>query len=172
MKNLLCVVLLAVLGRDVMAQNKKPIIAGYACLRESTPGVSPKGAIDEKGNEAKRAKHSAGSYYVYVEYKKNQMIQPFRVWLYGKPYHVKNQKISHTPVIIQQQATGISAQADTVVAKTINGVMQIIPDGEWINKKPAAAATSENTLIEYYWKGKRYTYTIKEIKKLSPAVLQ
>ena len=154
------------------SQAKGPIAKGYAYLRESMPGIVPR-TVDEKGNEIIREDKPIASYELFLEYKKGNNIKPVKLWINGVPYRVRTETIKSTPILYKRETVGNNFESDTLVQKTSYGVLRLLPDGE-LNPAPMTKQTNSGNklLVEYYWKGKKYSYTIKDIRKLTPLILQ
>jgi len=163
------IILLIISSLGLFSQTKTSLIKGHAYLRESTPGIIPK-TIDEDGKELAETVHSIKSYQLFLEYKKGTTIKPSMIWINGIAYRVKMEKIKTTPVLFKTSTGADNYETDTLVKKTSNQVMQLWIDGE-INLPPKVFDKGKIS-VEYYYKGKSYLYTFKEIKKIAPQILQ
>lgn len=176
MKRILLIAL-AFLGLiPAFAQTKGPVIKAYAYQRQTVPGTSPQKSVDESGTIAQRPLKQFMDYFIYLETKKGQTIKPSKVWINGIPNQLKTEKIGKTPVVFKREGIGEKMIIDTLAPKTTNPMIMIRPDGE-LTIDPIPSGKTNNApvkgiRIEYYWKGKKYFYDIKEIKTLEPLVLQ
>ncbi len=166
------VILLIISSLGLYSQTKTSLVKGFAYERESTPGIIPK-TIGEDGKETTREIPRIKSYQLFLEYKKGTTIKPSRIWINGIAYKAKTENIKSTPVLFKTSTGSDNYETDTLVKKTKNSVMQLWIDGEI---KPPPKVKLENgkdkISVEYYYKGKSYLYTFKEIKKIAPQILQ
>lgn len=146
---------------------------GSAYFRSTIPGHVSKKTLDESGKEIDRPIKKMSTYFFYIELNKDCNIQVSKIWVDGKAYKVNQEEITKTPVIIQPSYPG--THPDTLVMLTSNKVLrlqqkellQIKPDKKTTNKLNGA-----KVLVEYNGKSRTEYYSIKEIKRLVPLVLQ
>jgi hypothetical protein len=162
----------------IMGQTGTPVIKGYAWLQSTARGAKPTAVASEAGNTGSTPTRSSGRYYLYLESRNGQNILPFRIWINGVPHRVTNEIMTNTPVTKSRpDVTGIT-QYDTLVAATKHKVTLVNPAATirelTITPLPGVKAASEQgkVVVEYYWKAKRYAYTIPEIKILEAVRLQ
>jgi hypothetical protein len=172
-----CIIFLAVFGASLssVAQLKSPIVNGHAYQRASLPGTIPKGVANEDGSQSDRPIKPMITHFVYLEIKPSQNIKPATIWIRGKSYNLETEKITSVPVVLERQGIGEKTLSDTLVKKTENNVFRIYPRGTLFTKASSAISkkiNKQNIVIEYYWKGKKYYYTISNIKNLQPLALQ
>ena len=163
---------LLILSIAAISQAKLPIVKGYAYLRESLPGIVPK-TVDEKGNEIIHENKPIATYELFLEYKKGNTIKPVKLWINGVPYRLRSEAITATPILYKRETVGNNFETDTLVKKTTYQVMRLLSDGE-LNPAPMTRQkdSGNKLVVEYYWKAKKYSYTIKDIRKLTPLILQ
>ena len=166
------IVMLVTIGFCSFTQVTTPIVKGYAYLRESTPGIVPK-VVGEDGKESIQSDTKVQSYQLFIEYKKSTTIKPNKIWIKGVAYKVRVENVASTPLLFKTNTVGNTYLTDTLVTKTNNKVMQLLPDGELkpLPKSKPKNAT-DNIIVEYSYKGKTYRYTFKEIIKITPQILQ
>lgn len=158
-----------------IAQLKSPVLNGYAYQRASLPGTIPKGVTNEDGSQADRPVKPMITHFVYLEIKPTQNIKPATIWIRGKSYKLETEKITSIPVVLERQGIGEKTLSDTLVKKTANNVFRIYPKGTLVTKASSAISkkiNKQNVVIEYFWKAKKYYYTISDIKNLQPLALQ
>lgn len=176
MKQVIGLMMGCLMTSAVLAQPGLPVVKGYA-WHQSTAGGAKPSAIAGENNTTKTNTLLTGKLFVFLEAKKAQNILPFRIWIDGKPYRVQNTPLPSTPFVKQYEDGGI-LKGDTLVPATRNAVMQVevlspitqvtIPPVEDVSKNARPGAI----VVEYYWRAKRYAYTISEIKILEAVRLQ
>ena len=158
-------------GGFVAAQ---PVVKGYAWKQQSARGAKPTAVAGESGSKAAGAAAGSGTLHIFLEYKQAQNIVPYRIWIDGKPYRVTNDMKPGGSVIFQTEPD----RSDTLVAPTKNQIVQVTAVAP-VTKLILAAldgvsanAANGKIVVEYYWKARRYAYTIPEIKMLPTIRLQ
>lgn len=152
----------------------QPVVKGHAWKQQSAGGAKPSAIAGEPGNKAARTAAGSGTLHIFLEFKKAQNIVPYRIWIDGKPYRVTNDMKPGGSVIWQTEGSA----NDTLVAPTKNQIVLVtavapitrltLPALDGVS----ANATNEKIVVEYYWKARRYAYTIPEIKMLPTVRLQ
>jgi hypothetical protein len=175
MKTFICVLTGCILSIMVTAQ---AVVKGHAWREQTVRGARPTPVAGETGNRSARTAGS-GNLYIYIEYKKAQNIVPFRIWIDGKPYRLTYSKQQNTPVLRKTvSADGVGYDNETLVPRTANPVMKISPvqmlTQLTLPEPEAAKEDLENgkIVVEYYWRARRYAFTIPEIKMLPAVRLQ
>ncbi len=156
----------------------QPVVKGHAWKQQSARGAKPSAVAGETGNKAARAAAGSGTLHIFLEYKQAQNIVPYRIWIDGKPYRVTNDMKPGGSVIRENSSAGSGSENDTLVAPTKNQIVQVtavalltkltLPALDGVS----ANATNGKIVVEYYWKARRYAYTIPEIKMLPTVRLQ
>jgi hypothetical protein len=156
----------------------QPVVKGHAWKQQSARGAKPSVVAGEAGNAAARAAAGPGNLYIFLEFKNAQNIAPYRIWIDGKPFRVANEMKPGGPVIRQTASAGSGFDNDTLVAPTKNQIVQVsavapvtkltLPPLDIVSKN----AVNGKIVVEYYWKARRYAYTIPEIKMLPTVRLQ
>jgi hypothetical protein len=152
----------------------QPVVKGHAWKQQSARGAKPSAVAGESGNKAARTAAGSGTLHIFLEFKQAQNIVPYRIWIDGKPYRVTNDMKPGGSVIWQTEGSA----NDTLVAPTKNQIVLVtavapitkltLPALDGVS----ANATNEKIVVEYYWKARRYAYTIPEIKMLPTVRLQ
>jgi hypothetical protein len=161
----------------MVAQAGTPVIKGYAFLQSTARGAKPTAVAGETRNTTSKPVAS-GRYYIYLESRNGQNILPFRIWINGTPQRVTNETMQNTPVTKVRPDVAAITQYDTLVAATSNKVTLVNPAATirelTITPLPGVKVASEEgkVVVEYYWKARRYAYTIPEIKILEAVRLQ
>lgn len=176
MKNSLIVLLVFLLATSnlLAQQNKNVLPKMHAFSKEVLGGASPKATIDETGNTKQKEAKASLQYYFYIETLKNQVLDIRNIWMDGKAYKVTRQK-AVLPIVLPGMVTPSSTTADTLVASSKNSFWRVDLNGIAAIKGKAAVnklLQSNAVVAEYMYKGKVYLVGVKEIKKLSPLVLQ
>ena len=153
-----------------------PVVKGYAYHQSTAGGAKPSAVAGENDTIEKRTLLS-GKLFIFLEFKKTQNILPFRIWIDGKPYRVQNTPVGSLPFVRRYEDAGLM-KTDTLVPSTPNRVTQVgagtpisqltIPPVDGLSK----IARPGSIVVEYYWRAKRYAYTISEIKILEAVRLQ
>lgn len=152
----------------------QPVVKGHAWKQQSARGAKPSAVAGESGNKAARTAAGSGTLHIFLEFKQAQNIVPYRIWIDGKPYRVTNDMKPGGSVIWQTEGSA----NDTLVAPTKNQIVLVTAIAPITRLTlPAlngvsANATNEKIVVEYYWKARRYAYTIPEIKMLPTVRLQ
>lgn len=150
----------------------KPLVKAYAYLRESVPGAIPK-TIDENGKEINTGPVNIKSYQLFLEYKKGTVLRPLRIWIDGRAYGLTMQTIGKTPYTFSRPGIGSNVEIDTLVKKTSNNVYRIVPAEEISGTSSSKFAQVRNGLVIEYYVGKKLNhYVVKDIRKLSPMILE
>jgi hypothetical protein len=113
------------------------------------------------------------TYFIYVETKNDCNLRATRIWLDGKAYNITREEITNIPVVIQHSHPG--TPPDTLVKQTDNKVYRIqlkeesktTPVGKIIKLQ-----TESKIIIEYTNRSRTDYFSIKEIKRIAPMVLQ
>lgn len=111
------------------------------------------------------------SHFIFIETAKNCIPAITQVWIAEKAYNVTVEEIRDLPVVLQ--SSDPRAKADTLVTSTSNRVFRIVPTGEvttHARKKPAMK--KNKVIIEYTVNSKPGSFAIRDIKRLTPIVLQ
>lgn len=150
-----------------------PRLHGFS--KEVLGGAAPAVTIDENGNTKEKTAKPSYQYYFYIETAKNQLLDIRCVWMDGKAYKTTRQKIT-LPIVLPGTPTLSSTGGDTLIRNSKNNFWKLELNGiakDYALKTSVKARQKSNALVvEYLHKGKSYLLTLKEIKKLSPLVLQ
>lgn len=153
------------------AQKKCGVSQAYAYQRATLPGTITT-VIDETGTVKERPRKPKITYFIYLETKPSELIQPSLIWINGKAYKLKTEKIT-TPVLVPR--IDAVKSVDTLVKETSNNVIRIQPVEEAsVRPSNAVAKKIKNSqiVIEYVRKSKKQYYTIDRIKTLTPLAMQ
>jgi hypothetical protein len=175
MKKAILILYLGLTGMSSFAQDKCPIVKGYAYQRTVLPGMIPKGVIDEQGREVKQTPQQKVSRYFFLETKPNETIGLKRIWVNGKPHSVEATNVKQTPVTLAKTSVGSKQRVDTLVQQTSNTVLRLnvkeTAETQAVSKPPRQIKRSE-VVVEYQWNGKTRYFKIDTIKILEPLALQ
>lgn len=141
------------------------------------------GAFEEKtnaqanaGNETVSTATEAMRFYVFADVKKGSFITFTSIWIKGKPYQFKSNRIHTFPFVVSTAIAGAPLQADTLITKTTGTVFQFInltPHAEDYKNKPAAKLIASNDLVIFYTiNRKRKMATLTHLKNISPVFVQ
>jgi hypothetical protein len=144
-----------------------PIARVYAYSQTVSPGVSPKGPIEEGGNESKSgAGNSKSNYFIYMLSKKKYNFSPTVLWIKGQGFEVKMDTITQLPVKLSNNGKTIQLVPSTskrVVMLTAGAVMNFFaPPPPELQK----LLDTNELVIEYRWNSKACYFSIPKIKVL------
>jgi hypothetical protein len=165
--------LLAVCATGSCYSQNCPIKNGVVYERTTIPGTSPKKILDESGSQVERPLKIMNTYFIYIESNPDCHVQATRIWVGKKAFRITQEEITNTPVIIQQSNPG--THPDTLVKQTSNRVLRLQPKEELQlkpDKKITKKLTTAKVVIEYISNSRKEYYTIKDIKRIAPLVLQ
>ena len=157
-------------------QVKPPVKKTYGYKQASIPGILPTYSNENDVQPTPKTKPKQNyNYWFYLEISTQEKINVTGLWISGIAHDIKAESINELPVkkII---FTGMDKNDTTImVPRTKNKVILIYPSGEskdtTINSKYITSLTSTNELvIGYVWKNKKYYTTVKKLKELNPDV--
>jgi uncharacterized protein YcfL len=177
MKSYMSIVLVVFLAvGNLQAQQPKitsPRLHAYS--KEVLGGAAPAVTIDESGNTREKVAKPSYQYYIYIETPKNQSLDIRYIWMDGKAFRVNRQKAT-LPIVLPGTSTLSSTGGDTLVYGSKNSFWKLDLNGIAKDRAPKTSVStllkSNVLVVEYVYKGRNYLLTTKEIKKLSPLVLQ
>ena len=159
----------------LLVAQKPPAIQIHAYYRETLPGAAPNEVIDETGKAVVRAEERQVTYFIYFIQPAGYKIKPAAVWLEGKAHKFSLDTIKSTPIILHNSSINAGKAGDTLIKKTTRKVLQILPQTD-VDIKPSTAIAQKmktnQLIIEYFYNGKKYYSTIKQIKRLPSLALQ
>jgi hypothetical protein len=170
MKTIFALILLLV-NAVVMAapQANGPVIKVYAYSSASVPAVKM-----NRVTKKNAAQPNSLNYQFFLETRRGITIKPTLIWIDGTAYTPAMQLVNVSPVVMKTHAeVGNGYTSDTLVPRTNNKIWKLWPDAALPAqtmqkmKKPAAAVR-----IEYIYNGKKYSYAVKDIRKLPAVILQ
>ncbi len=149
-----------------------PIKKIHAYKQATIPGI-PQTSFDENGNKIIASRKPTFNYWIYVEFQKSEKIEIVDLWISGIRFKAKSETINSLPVkkIIYTANSG----NDTVLLMppTSQNVLLTYPI-DLLNKN-SNSSTYLNKLIKqselvigFYWNGKKYFASTKQIKLLEP----
>lgn len=146
----------------------------HAYKQASIPGVRQT-TIDLDGNRVHEEKKETYNYWFYLELPAEQTVSVTDLWIGGKKYLAKSEKITKTPVLKLNYSGNIHPDTLTLVPETMNQVILIYPAGENLEKDSVSNKTSETIkdkelVIRYTKKGKPFWICKKEIISLPPEI--
>ena len=163
--------LLAVLSQTISAdQPACQLLTGYAYQQSTISGTRPRSKLGESGKVIESAPKAMSTLFVFIESTGKCVPEISAIWIGNKAYRVSHERIDSLPVIIHPGHPG--ALPDTIVKRTANAVYQIHPTEEWKSKVRKKNYGAGKILIEYKSNFKTKYFSIAEIKKIAPMVLQ
>ena len=168
--------LLLVVMASGFIQLKPPVKKTYGYKQASIPGIVPTYSNENDIQPTPKTNPKQNyNYWFYLEISKSEKINVTGLWISGIAHDITTETINQFPVkkII---FTGMDKNDTTImVPRTKNKVMLIYPSGEskdtTVNSNYITNLTSTNELVIcYVWKNKRYYATVKKLKELNPDV--
>ena len=162
--------LLIISGLCALAQASVKL---YAYSRVVTPGMVPKGVIDENGNAVNTKKESPINYYIFVAYNSFAKISFEEIWIKGKFYNTEIKNVDSTPVVITNENIPGNSVKEILVPATKLKVISIMP-GKTKNSSLTRSSSfikltrHAELIVSYIYHGKKYFIEIKKIKLLQP----
>jgi hypothetical protein len=155
-----------------MAVYGQPAVKIFAFEQQSLPGTVPAGVKDENGNPIKKAAAKT-NYFIFLSFKKNTIIKPVQVFIKGSSFAVDTIiDVKKTPVEQTNRTIPNDPHKTILVPKTSNKVIRIdLAEGEGLRENGAHIENlikTNDVVIAYAWKEKRYFVTVKKIKELDP----
>jgi hypothetical protein len=139
----------------------QPPVKLYGYSQSQLPGMVPKGST---GNGAKTETT------VYFQFKASDKVKPTMLWVNGKTYRFKPQTVK-IPVV-QVNKTIPSNPVKTVLVPANGLKTYLLSDLSVVTKTyistPFKLVRSNEVVIEYEWKGKKYYKTLKKLTILDP----
>lgn len=137
------------------------------------------GAIEEiantqtnAGNETASITSEATRFFIFADIKKGVSITFTSVWIKGKPYHFKTNRIQTFPFVLSASKNGKLLKTDTLLTKNKGTVFQFInltSYTEDYKTKPASKLIEHNDLVIFYIiNRKRKMATLTHLKNISP----
>ncbi len=137
----------------------------YAYSQATLSGTRPQTTSGENGGQVTLASRENVNYYFYAEYPTKENFTVTTLWIKGKPYEVKTDSISKTPI----ETTGNNSNKITLVPFTTNNVLLLSP-GTQVNKKPRCRLRKmlkkAELIIVYSYNDKKRYYSVTKIKEL------
>jgi hypothetical protein len=170
-KNFLLLTLI-ISGLSTFAQ---PSVKLYAYSQVVTPGMVPKGVIDENGNTVNIKKESPINYYIFAAYNSSIKISFGEIWIKGKFYNTEIKNVDSTPVVLTNENIPQNPSKEILVPATKLKVISIVP-GKTKNSSLARSPSfikmtkRAELIVSYIYRGKKYFIEIKKIKLLQPVV--
>lgn len=156
----------------IKAQGKTPMVKLYAYQHELVQATEQ--VIAKVGDSSfKNASVPTSEYRVYMEMVSAWPMVVKRVWLLGKEFNAYASLI-RTPVLWDKTVRVIGEPAaDTLVPFTKNPVVEIRMNGPVRRKKPVVVpeAASNELVIEFFFRGKRYLKSVKKFHHLATRTL-
>jgi len=151
----------------------QPSVKLYAYSQVVTPGMVPKGVIDENGSAVNIKKESPINYYIFAVYNPSAKISFDEIWIKGKFYNIKIKNADSTPVVITNENIPGNPSKEILVPATKLKAISIVPGK---TKNSSLARTSSfikmtkraELIVSYIYRGKKYFIEIKKIKLLQP----
>jgi hypothetical protein len=145
----------------------------YAYSQVVTPGMAPKGVIDENGNALNTKKEFLINYYIFAVYNSSAKISFGEIWIKGKFYNTQIKNVDSTPVISTNENIPGNQSKEILVPATKLKVISIMP-GKTKNSSLTRSSSfikmtrRAELIVSYIYHGKKHFIEIKKIKLLQP----
>ncbi len=150
-----------------------PISNVYAYLQTASPGISPKGPVEEGDNESKAIPSTTKSnYFIYMLSKKKYSFSPTVLWINSQGYEIKMDTITNLPVTIPVIPTAdVTKQKTVFVPSTSKRVVMLTPGAvmNFFAPPPPELQKLLDTnelVIEYRWNDETCYFSVPKIKVL------
>ncbi|TBR18579.1 MAG: hypothetical protein EPO57_06620 [Chitinophagaceae bacterium] len=161
------------LNSAVFAQYSFPIKEIYAYKQDNIPGILQK-ITDEKGNTIRTEHLPTYNYWFYIETDNLEEIEPVDLWISGKRFKAKCEKIATTPVTKLIYPANTLGDTTYLVPNTNNKIVLAYPIGlisdmaTFRSRYLARIIKNSELVLGYYWRGKKYFARSKTIVLLEP----
>ena len=168
MKNILAIFLPIYLSISAFTQ---PVVKGWVYQQDSLSGTKST-AQNENGKVVK--KDAGINYLIFISHNKTSNVVPLEIYLKGTQYKVGMIQIKKTPVEIVNHNLPSNPVKTELVPLTSNKVLSL-KRGPEISTNVSDAPlkkliASNDAVIAYLWKGKKYFVAVKEIIRLEPVM--
>lgn len=141
----------------------QPSLKLIAFSRTTTPGIVPARERNEFSPKQEKPDNGSIGYFIYIQTKKRETIQPLELWVAGKRMLVKGITGVTSPVIVNN---------DTLIKPTSQKVFALQWE-EAESSKPVQAVLNDKIAVNelvlvYKWRGKTKYKCLKKIKALTP----
>lgn len=147
---------------------------GYAYARAIISGVKPKVSVAENSTIIQKNNEPGIQYFIYFETKDTSFLPVKNIWIKGKKYNAKPERVYVFPVVLQKN---IDASSDTLVKATGKFITWKI-NVDQVQSSSDSGITKRNqfknhdVIISFLYKGRMYYFSIPKIKYLEPIRLQ
>lgn len=153
-----------------------PGIKLYGYKQAVSGGAPPSRTITEGGQQISTAPiKPRNNYWMYLVMPGKTAIKPTELFLNGKRYRVQWNKVDSTKVTFTNEDAPMGAAKSTILVPQTSGTIISLTLAEAVNCKPTAAQKkllTNELVVGYVVKGKKYYTTLKNLSKLQPAFMQ
>ena len=159
---------------QVNAQTYKGALL-YGFQQSVSGGKKPTAGVEEKNTTGNVAIHPRKNLWLYLVMPEKLVFTPTELYLNGKKYRVKTERVTKTPVVFTDASIPDEPKTTVMVPETSRAVWQLTPLAE---QKPITSAmmkklASQNeVMVGYIVKGKKYYASLKKLTWLEPALMQ
>ena len=141
-----------------------------AYVQAVSPGNVPFRMNDEGRNGQLAQATSKDQYFIYLIHPKNSKVIPVQMWLQGQLYSINTKPNVQTPVEINDNMIPSDPTKITLVPKTDQQVVQLIPIAATTLKTTTGKdkVKTNEAVIVYKLNGKFYTVAQKKLTRLEP----
>lgn len=155
------------------SQSGNSSIVITAFEKTSIPGISKKVAIEGDSHTINvENKPRKRNIEIFLEHNKNQTIKPVYVWMQGKAFSIKAEKLSG-PVLSRRNLIGNNIEVDTLVKVSDNPVWILVPTSIYPKSiKSKKGVPEDQIILVYTLNGKSVHSKPIKIQQLPGDILQ
>ena len=149
------------------------VVAGYAYQQSTISGKAPEKSLDETGKQVEAPVKGMNTYFIYLEIKGACAVEATGILIDGKAYRLIQEEILQFPVVIYNSDP--RTKPDTLVKQTNNKVFRLHPKDPLpyaARNKIVSTRPKAKIIIEYRIRSKTHFYAMRQVKKITPMVLQ
>ena len=147
----------------------------YGFQQQVAGGKKPQQAVTENNGVISVANDPRKNTWIFLVAPAKTTLLPTEIYLNGKKYKVKAEKVLKTPVVFTDEAIPDEPKTTVMVPKTSQPVWRLTPGAVQSFKATAALKKmfAQNEVVAGYTvKGKKYYTALKQITWIEPALMQ
>lgn len=173
MKQKQLIVTLALISSLLVANGQSGILNYYAWKQAGATVGIKQTEVSENNEVVTRSPRSVPAYRIFLDMNKRAPVKVDLIWVGGKAYRaVENKQVSNA-IIYKTSGLGTSVKIDTLAPRT-SMMRKEIGVGAAVKQSVIfpQGFNEQDFVISYWWKGKRYFYTLRNFKDLPEQVLE
>ena len=164
-----------VLAITFLKAQSYPGVKVYGFKQAVSGGMRPPHTITENNKTIEATVKPKNNYWFYLTYPVKVNAIPTEIYINGKKFGVRTEAVKHTPVLYTDNKIPDEPKTTVMVPQTNNKVLFVIP-GAPQSFTPSASlkskVASNEVVIGYTIKGKKYYGVLKNMTRLEPALMQ